>query len=164
MTAPNAGSGPFDRVRQEFDRWFETAKVTGERALDAVGLVGEGRPGLPAVDLWETDHELHLLVDLPGVAADGVELTLLGSTLQLKARRQIPVFAVEGARQHLRERPQAGYERSVTLPIVVDPESVRAVVRDGLLSITLKKRPDLQARPIPVQRGDASPTTESAPQ
>ncbi len=163
MSAYNSGTGPFDRVRQEFDRWFETAKATGERALDAVGLVGEGRPGIPSLDLWETDHELHLLVDLPGVGADGVELALLGPSLQLKARRQLPVIAVEGARQHLRERQQTGYERTLTLPVAVDPDSVRAVVRDGLLYVTLKKRPDLQARPIPVSRGE-SPATEATPQ
>jgi HSP20 family protein len=146
-------NGPFDRVKQEMDRWLETARITGERALDAVGLASETRPLPPQSDLLETDTDLHLLVDLPGVPADGVDLTVAGQVLTLKARRTPSPLLGEGVKWQLRERLTLSYERTFHLPVPVDLDSVRAVVRDGLLHVILQKTPQVQSRPIPIQRG-----------
>jgi HSP20 family protein len=152
----NPPGGAFDRVRQEMDRWLETARITGERALDAVGLASENRPLPPQSDILETETDLHILVDLPGVPADGVDLTLAGQVLTLKARRTPSPLFGEGTRWHLRERLTLIYERTFHLPLQVDGDSVRAVVRDGLLHVILQKSPQAQARPIPIHRGDPS--------
>ena len=157
------GGGPLDRVRQELDRWLETARTTSERALDAVGLASETRPGVPAMDVLETEADVHVFVDLPGVAADGVDLALQGQVLLVKAHRQAPAVMTEATKPLVRERLTLAFERSVTVPVAIDAESVRAVVRDGLLHVTLRKRPEIQARPIPVQRGnEGAPADTSA--
>lgn len=145
MTAYNSGTGPFDRVRQEFDRWFETAKATVNGPST---LLAWREKDVPDCRHWISGKPITNCICWSicrGSGQYGVELALLGPTLQLKARRQLPVIAVEGAKQHLRERQQSGYERTLTLPTSVDPDSVRAVACDGLLYVTLKKRPDLQA-------------------
>lgn len=157
------GNSPFDRVRNELDRWLETARATGERALDAVGLVSETRPSVPAIDVLETEPDLHVFVDLPGVTADGVDLALQGQVLLIKAHRQAPAVMTEATKPLVRERLTLAFERSVTLPLAVDTESVRAVVRDGLLHVTLRKRPDVLARPIPVQRGNECAPVDMSP-
>lgn len=150
--------GPIDRVRQEIERWVETARITGERALDAVGIAREERPLPPYADLLETEADLHLLVDLPGVSADGVELSLTGQSLTVRAQRPLSAFDTETAKYHLRERHALKYERTIVLPTPVDAESVRAVVRDGLLHVTMPKSRLSAARPIPIQRGpDGAP-------
>lgn len=152
MSASSSNSGAFDRVRQELDRWLDTARVTGERALDAVGLATDNRPMLPAIDVLENETDVHVIVDLPGVAADAVELALVGQMLKLNAQRPAPAVLTEATKIHGRERHTLQFERSIALPVAIDADSIRAVVRDGLLHITLHKRPDLQARPIPVHR------------
>jgi HSP20 family protein len=144
--------GTFDRVRQEMDRWLETARVTGERALDAVGLASETRPLPPQCDVVETETDLHVLVDLPGVPADAVDLSLSGQALTVKARRLPPPLLGEGAKWHLRERLILSFERTLNLPAAIEPDSVRAVVRDGLLQIVLRKVPQPPSRTIPIQR------------
>jgi HSP20 family protein len=154
-SAPNTGA--FDRVKQELDRWLETARVTGERALDAVGLASETRPLPPHADLVETETDLHILVDLPGVTADAVELSITGPVLTLKAIRLPSPLLAEGSTVHLRERTTLQYERTFALPTVVEPDNVRAVVKDGLLHVTLHKSPQAQSRTIPIQRGDPPP-------
>ncbi len=163
MSAFGNGGGPLDRVRQELDRWLDTARTTGERALDAVGLTSETRPATPAVDVLETETDLHVFADLPGVAVDGVDLALQGQVLLIKAHRSAPAVMTEATKPVLRERHALLFERSVTLTAAIDPESVRAVVRDGLLHITLRKRPEIQARPIPVQRGGEYPPVDPSP-
>ncbi len=146
-------AGTFDRLRGELDRWLEAARIAGERTLDAVGLASETRPITPAADIIETETDLHLLVDLPGVSADAVELSLMGNVLSLKAIRLPSPLLTEAALIHLRERLTTIYERAVPLPAQVDPDSVRAVVRDGLLHVTLRKSHFAQARQIPILRG-----------
>jgi len=150
--------GTFDRVRQEMDRWLETMRITGERALDAVGLASESRPLPPHCDIVETETDLHVLVDLPGVPADAVDLSLTGQNLTLKARRSPPPLLGEGAKWHLRERMILSYERTLPLPASVEMDSVRAVVRDGLLQIVLRKTPQPPARSIPITRETATET------
>lgn len=163
MSAFGNGGSPLDRVRQELDRWLETARTTGERAMDAVGLTSDTRPSTPAIDLLETEADLHVFVDLPGVPADGVDLALQGQVLLVKAHRPAPAIMTELTKPLIRERVTLAFERSVTLPIAIDAESVRAVVRDGLLHVTLRKRPEVQARPIPVHRGNESAPIDTSP-
>lgn len=155
MSTGPANSGTFDRVRQELERWLETARVTSERALDAVGLAPETRPLPPHVDLIESETDLHLLVDLPGVSADAVDLSITGQMLLVKAIRLPSPLLADGATVHLHERTTLQFERSIPLPVIIEPEAIRAVVRDGLLHVTLHKSPKSQPRTIPIQRGDA---------
>lgn len=145
-----AGSNvpPMDRVRHEMERWLEVARTTGERALESLGLLGAGKPSSPAVDLLELEPEIVVLVDLPGVAAEAVQLSLVGNMLTVKASRKM----VHGDRvtvRHLSERT-AQFERSIPLPVAADLEDIKAETRDGLLTITIRKTPAPQGRSIPV--------------
>lgn len=158
MSTGTSNSGTFDRLRQELERWLETARVTGERALDAVGLAPESRPMPPHSDLIETETDLHLLVDLPGVSAEGVDLSITGQVLTLKAIRLPSPLLSEGTTAHLRERTTLQYERSFALPAPIDAENIRAVVREGLLHVIVHKSQQSQARTIPIQRGDCAPS------
>ncbi len=153
MSTSGSPTGGFDRLRQELDRWFEAARAAGERTLDAVGLAPESRPLPPLCDVVETESDLHVLVDLPGVSAEAVDLSLRGQVLQLKAIRLPSPLLTEAASIPLRERLTTTFERTITLPVQVDADSVRAVVRDGMLHVTVKKSHLAQARQIPIQRG-----------
>lgn len=153
MSTTGSSSGGFERLKQELDRWFEAARVAGERTLDAVGLASETRPVPPLCDVVETESDVHLLIDLPGVTADGVDLSMTGQMLQLKAIRLPSPLLTDAANVHLRERLTTTFERTIPLPVPFDADAVRAVVRDGLLHITLKKSQLAQARQIPITRG-----------
>lgn len=146
----------FDRLRQELDRWFEAARIAGERTLDAVGLASDTRPLPPATDIIETETDIHVHVDLPGVGADGVELALSGQVLTLKAIRIPSPLLTEDSAVHLRERITTTFERTLPIPAQVDPDSVRAVVRDGVLHVTMKKVHTSASRQIPIQRSGES--------
>lgn len=148
---------PMDRVRQEMERWLEVARTTGERALETLGLTQSGRPAIPAIDVVELESEIVVLADLPGVAAEFVQLSLVGNMLVIKASRQgqdVP----ESARRHIFERTATQFERPIPLPAPVDPEDIRAETRDGLLTVTLRKSVASVGRSIPVVRaGNSKP-------
>lgn len=156
-TAPEGQTPPLDRVRNEMERWLDAARLTGERALETLGLVPSGRPTLPAADIVELTNEIVVFVDLPGVSAECVQLSLVGNVLTVNASRSGMDFP-EKIHRHLFERTCTQYLRSLPLPAAVDSDNIRAETRDGLLTVTLKKVSPTPGRSIPVNRaGSAKP-------
>lgn len=146
---------PVDRVRQEVDRWLDAVRSTGERAMETLGLTGANRPAVPAIDVVELSETIVVQIDLPGVTAEAVDLSLTGNTLTLVAGRIRPDFPAE-ARFHVRERMVGKYQRSISLPASVEDSAIHAETRDGLLTVTLRKSAPAPGRSIPVTRGNAS--------
>ena len=70
----------------------------------------------PPIDVLETDHEILILVALPGVDPDEVEAVIDGGTLIVSGRRVLPV-ELRNARIHRLELPQGRFERRIALPI-----------------------------------------------
>lgn len=155
------GPLPMDRVRHEMERWLEVARSTGERALETLGVVTAGRPTSPAMDVIELETEVVVLVDLPGVAAEHVYLSLVGNVLTIKASRQ-GLDVPESTRRHVFERTSTQFERTIALPAAVDPDGVRAETRDGLLTVTVQKPAPSPGRSIPVVRGVGGSNVESS--
>jgi HSP20 family protein len=92
----------------------------------------------PIVDVFESDAEYLLNVELPGVKNDDVALTLEQDTVRLEATRRS--FVTE----------PVVYDRSFALPDVVDRDQVNAQLKDGVLLLKLPKRPSHQPRQITV--------------
>ena len=143
-----SGENPVDRLRQEFERWLETAWTQGERAVDAFGLRGK-IPG-PEVDVVETPDTVEIAVDLPGVDPQAVEITLAGNMLTLKGMRVAPVLAPQDV-SHRKERTSGQFSRSIPLPVAVDSEKVSAEAKNGVLIIHLSKEESLKPRQIHVK-------------
>lgn len=158
----DSATPPIDRVRHEMERWIEAARTTGERALETLGLVGTGRPTLPSIDVIELPSEVVVLIDLPGVAAETVDLSLVGNMLTVRANRCVtPYLAAEGARAIIVERVGSSFDRSIPLPVAVNPDAIRAETRDGLLTVSLMKASAPVTRPIPVSRGNGGQSSQS---
>lgn len=142
-------------MRQEVDRWLEAFRSTGERTLETLGLSGLSRPAPPPVDVIELPEEIIVQIDLPGVSAEAVELSLVGNMLTVSAHRKPPSFPPE-ARFQLQERAYGQFQRSIPLPAAVDEEAIRAETKDGLLTITMHRAVITRGRSIPVSRGNGS--------
>lgn len=145
-----------ERLRHEFDRWLELAMSQGERALDVIRPRGD-RPWMPMIDLVETENEVLVYVDLPGVDPKSVDITLTGNMLTLKGEKA-SIQAEEGRSVHLRERARGPFCRSVPMPVPVNPDDVAADARDGVLRIRLAKPDRLKSRQVQV---NVSPATSN---
>ncbi len=148
----NSSVPPVERVRQEVDRWLEVVRSTGERTLESLGLTGANRQANPPVDIIELPEEILVQIELPGVSAESVELSLVGNMLTVTGFRPSLEFASD-ARVHLRERGVGSFQRSIPLPAAVDNDAIRAETRDGLLTVTLRKATVTGGRSIPISRG-----------
>lgn len=139
-----------ERMRHELDRWMEVARSQGERALDAFGMREGEKTWRPEIDIVESQDDLRVFIDLPGVAPQSIHVTLAGNMLTVKGQRIIAeVDSAENT--YLRERPRGEFRRSVPLPLAVDPDDVMAEIDNGVLRVRLGKSERAKAREIQVQ-------------
>jgi HSP20 family protein len=98
--------------------------------------------------IWEADSMFHVEVDAPGVAKEDIELTFDKGTLQIALDRTAP----EGDRTNWHnERGFGKVTRSVSLPDTVDPSTITAELSNGVLHVTIGKRPEAQPKKIEVK-------------
>ncbi len=112
------------------------------------------RPGMtftPAVDIFETEKELTLLADMPGVKADDLNIDLRDNTLTIEGGVQSP----EGPEEVgvFREYPIGKYFRQFTLSEVIDQPRIDATLKDGVLRLILPKVEKATPRKIAVNAG-----------
>jgi HSP20 family protein len=104
----------------------------------------------PAVDIMETDKEVFLLADMPGVNEKNVDIDLHGNSLTIKGKREDAVtMDLELSRAEY--QPLYSYERQFTIGDAIDQEKIAAVMKDGVLRLTLPKVKELAPRRIEVK-------------
>ena len=110
------------------------------------------RPWNPSVDIFETENDLVLHADLPGVKMEDIDIQMENGTLALKGERK---FEQNEAHKgfHRIERSYGSFVRYFSLPDTVDPEHVRAEFAQGVLTITLPKKEVAKPKSIKVQVG-----------
>ncbi len=92
----------------------------------------------PRADILEGDKEYRILMDLPGVQASDVEISVENQSLTVKAKRASSVPEGFQLRRHERPGP-VSFSRSFSLGVGVDTEAVAAAFTDGVLQLTLPK-------------------------
>lgn len=139
-----------ERLRQEFDRLIETAMDQGGRALELFGVGPSGKLWVPPVDVVETPQEILVSADLPGVDPGMLEVTLAGNMLTLQGGR--PEYeAGQSETVHRRERVGGSFTRSIPLPAPVNPETVSAEAREGVVFVRLMKSEQAKPRHIKIR-------------
>jgi HSP20 family protein len=105
----------------------------------------------PVVDAKEGKDHYLFKADLPGLGENDVEISLTGNILTLSGKREWEALS-EGERSHLTERSYGSFSRSFTLPEDADAEKIKAVMKDGVLSLYLPKRAESQPRRISISK------------
>ena len=107
------------------------------------GLTSEERIPSP-VDIVEERASYRFSVDLPGLKSDSLEVSVEDGTLVISAERPVPAWG-EGARVHRAERHYGRVRRAFRLPSDVGHDAIKAVYKDGVLELTVAKRPQATA-------------------
>lgn len=132
--------GPIDRLFEDSLGGF---RITwGSDAL-------KGASWSPAVDIVETENDIVLKADLPGIDPKDVDVQVQNGTLTLKGERKFESDVKEDNFRRI-ERVYGSFLRSFALPQTVDADNVAAEYRDGVLEVRLPKRPEAKPKPIKV--------------
>lgn len=136
---------PFTMLRKRFDDIFDDW-MTGPAALPAAFTSGQGFA--PSIDVSETDNELKICADLPGLEDKDVEVKLAGNQLTIRGEKKAEHEEKNGGEKgryfHRVERSYGSFQRSISLPFDVDPEKVDASFKNGVLTVTLPKPAEVQ--------------------
>ena len=126
-------------IDQLFDRFFGDEGWWG-KPLEGVAL--------PAVESFVRDGNIVVRADLPGIEPKDVELSVEGDHLTIKGERKVEH---EEKGEHLyREVSYGRFERVLPLPAGVDPETVKATYKDGVLEVTMKAPKGLEPKKVPI--------------
>jgi HSP20 family protein len=101
----------------------------------------------PAVDIFETEGEIVVKAELPGMTREGITLHLEKNVLTLKGERRFEK-ETKDENYHRIERSYGGFSRSFSIPATVDEEKIRADYKDGVLKIVLPKKEQVKAKQI----------------
>ncbi len=142
------GHHPLDQLRTQMDRlvsdFFGPAVAGSTRAAMQSN-------SFPALNVWEEGDDLYAEAELPGIAGDGVDVSVVGSDLTIRGKRgqELP----EGSSYHRRERGEGEFIRVMRLPIEVDANRVEATLKNGVLLIKLPKAESAKPKKIKVAAG-----------
>jgi HSP20 family protein len=103
----------------------------------------------PAVDIFETEGEIVVKAELPGMERKDITLSLEKNVLTLKGERRFDKETKE-ENYHRVERAYGGFSRSFSIPATVDDEKIRADYKDGVLKIILPKKEQLKPKQIQI--------------
>jgi len=127
-----------------FKRFFGEALDSGDLAVDAWA---------PSVDVEETDKEIVIKADLPGVEPKDVDISVVDNTLVLKGEKK-EERETKKKNYHRTERFVGQFYRQVPLPPGADPDKISASSSKGVVTITVPKTAAAQPKKITVQSRD----------
>ena len=121
------------QMRREMDRFFD-------RFFEPWPLRGVSETGrwMPSVDVSETEKELIVRAELPGIAPEEIDISLTGNAMTIKGVRK---HEREEKKEnfHLVERSSGSFSRSIQLPAEVNADKIKATYKDGVLSVSMPK-------------------------
>jgi HSP20 family protein len=104
----------------------------------------------PAVDIFETENEIVVKAELPGVDRKDITLNLENNVLTVKGERKFEKETKE-ENYHRIERSYGGFSRAFSIPATVDEEKIRADYHDGILRIALPKKEQVRPKQIRIE-------------
>lgn len=125
-----------------------------------VGQPGSVRRGtwLPALDIYETENSLVVLVDLPGVHPEDLNVTVREGVLEIGGIRHSTT--PQDANFHRIERPVGEFQRSVQLQRKIDTDKITADFEDGVLTVKIPTPQPPKARKIAINTGEQKRAVE----
>lgn len=149
---------PFGGIRRRGDVFSELSRMQEEMNRYFDDFFGEQRRGLsegawlPAVDVSETDSEMVVRAELPGMTQDDIEVNLQDNVLTLKGEKK-QEKKEEKENYHRVERSYGSFSRSFTLPAGVNQDEVKATFKDGVLEIAMPKTEEAKPKKIAITAG-----------
>ena len=146
MVYRTAIAAPAVSLRSEIDRMFEST-------LNALGANGATRVSdwMPPVDIRESENELSLSFEIPGVSPEQIELTTDNGILTVRGEKSEERKEDEQRQYHLVERSYGSFSRSFRMPKNLDESKIEASFANGILTVRIPKAALPQPRKIEVR-------------
>jgi HSP20 family protein len=138
---------PFGFLQREIDRLFEDFSRNG------LELQGPAQANLvPRMDVSETDKEIVITAEMPGLERKDVDISLENDLLTIRGEKEVESEKEDKNKNYqMRERSYGMFYRAIQLPPGIDPSKVQATMANGVLNITIPKPAQSQPKKIEVK-------------
>jgi HSP20 family protein len=143
-------------LREKMNRLFEDYYPARTEEKDMVSSTWA-----PSVDIYESENELVLTAELPGIKDDDIEIKLEDNTLTIKGERKFEKETKE-ENYHRIERSYGSFFRSFTLPAYIEQDKIEAENENGVLKIMLPKKMEAKSRKVKVLKPKQVKTEKKA--
>jgi len=131
-------------LRERMNRLFEEAYTSRGEEKDMVASTWN-----PSVDIYETENELVLKAELPGIDENDIEIKIEDNTITLRGDRKFEKETKE-ENYHRIERSYGSFYRSFTLPRNIDQDKIKAESETGILKVTMPKKAELKPKKVKI--------------
>ena len=128
-------------MRAEMDRVFDSFLGRGFGRFPALPRVEGSDAVVPSIDVRETETELVVEAELPGMDEKDINVTLNNGVLTLKGEKKSEREEKKDD-YHLMERSYGSFQRSFRVDDTIDSDKIKAAFEKGVLKVTLPKRPE----------------------
>lgn len=133
----------FETLQDEINRLFDTTRWPESRGL-------YDRAYSPAVDVLETADAYEAFCDLPGMEIKDIDLSVADNVLTIKGEKRKQEKKPE-ASVYMEELTSGRFQRTLSFPLAVEADRVEAVLKDGVLRVTLPKKEEAKPKQISVK-------------
>jgi len=139
-----SSSNPFTALQQEIDRLFDGF------SRGFAGFPSFPMTLMPSMDVSETDKEIEITTELPGLEENDIQLNVADNVLTIRGEKKNE--REESKKDyHLVERSYGSFVRSVQLPDGVNADNIKAVMSKGVLKVTVPKPAPAQSKKIDIK-------------
>jgi HSP20 family protein len=144
------GVAPFTSLQREIDRLFEEFS-RGFTSFPSVAAWG-GSDVVPSVDVTESDKEIEITAELPGLEEKDVQINVSDGLLTIKGEKKSEKEEKDKNKNYrLVERSYGSFSRTLELPAGVDPDAIKATIDKGVLTVIVPKPAPAETRKIEVK-------------
>jgi HSP20 family protein len=129
------GVSPFLHLQREMKRMFDDLRFDFGTSL--LGEASEGALLMPRLEIRESDKDMRVIAELPGVSEKDIDVSLDDDVLTIRAEKQSE-HTGEKENTHFSERAFGTFQRSMRLPYRVEPNELKATFADGVLTVTIR--------------------------
>jgi HSP20 family protein len=134
-----------DKLRRDMDRLF--ARVSDDFGMPLFPRIARD---VPSIDLSETEDDLIIKVEIPGIDPEDLDISIAGDILSIKGEMK-QGFIKESEDYHQMERRYGSFSRTIQLPCRVMIEDVEATYKKGILNIVMPKCKPETARALKIK-------------
>ena len=102
----------------------------------------------PPINIFQQGHDFVAVVELPGVRREDLSIEAKDGTIRISGKKALDYG--EGVSIHRRERLEGTFDRTITLPVQIDPDRIKAEYKDGILALFIPRAESDKPRSIQV--------------
>jgi HSP20 family protein len=122
--------------------------LEARRASDWLGTRTAGTGAFPPINIFQQNDDFIAIVELPGVQKEDIDIQVKENTIRISGRKNLSFD--EGSSIHRRERVRGDFDRTLSVPIRIEPDAVTAEYRNGVLALFIPRAASDKPRAVAI--------------